>query len=116
MTRRQARLIAVGAGVGATTRWALGTALEVGVFPTATLLANLVGCALLGWLTARPLDELGRQEAATVGFCGGLTTFSTLAVELAELRGPDPAVFVWYLAASVIGGVALFVGGRSVAR
>jgi len=84
-------------------------------FPWAILAANTVGCALLGWLAIRPLRDDAHQHAATIGFCGGLTTFSTFAVELAVLRTEDPGTMWVYLSASLIAGLAAFLSGRAAA-
>ena len=115
MTRRRGLpLVAVGGAAGAVTRWALLVAATPPQFPWPTLLVNLVGCGLLGILMG------GRARPSTLllvgtGLCGGLTTFSTFAVEVADLlRHDDGVLGLAYLAASVVGGLAAFRGGRSV--
>jgi len=81
-------------------------------FPWPTLLVNLVGCGVLGILMGY------RARTSTLllfgtGLCGGLTTFSTFAVEVADLlRQDDNVLGLAYLAASVVGGLAAFRGGR----
>ena len=107
-------LVAVGGTAGAVARWALLAAATPPQFPWPTLLVNLVGCGLLGILMrhrARPSTLL----LVGTGLCGGLTTFSTFAVEVADLlRHDEGAVGLSYLVASVVGGLAAFRGGRSV--
>ena len=58
-------------------------------FPWATLLVNVAGSLVIGWLMAR----VGSFESATatrlqsllvVGFCGGFTTFSTFSWQTLE--------------------------------
>jgi len=111
--RRGLPLVAVGGAAGAVARWALLAAVTPAQFPWPTLLVNLVGCGLLGILMgsrARPSTLL----LVGTGLCGGLTTFSTFAVEVADLlRHDDGALGLAYLAASVVGGLAAFRGGRS---
>ena len=111
--RRGLPLVAVGGAAGAVARWALLAAVTPPQFPWPTLLVNLVGCGLLGILMgsrARPSPLL----LVGTGLCGGLTTFSTFAVEVADLlRHDDGALGLVYLAASVVGGLAAFRGGRS---
>lgn len=111
--RRGLPLVAVGGAAGAVARWALLAAATPPQFPWPTLLVNLVGCGLLGILMgsrARPSTLL----LVGTGLCGGLTTFSTFAVEVADLlRHDDGALGLAYLAASVVGGLAAFRGGRS---
>src|SRR6478752_4895568 len=54
-------------------------------FPFGTLFVNIVGSLILGFLTGvavhRGLDLLVMAALGT-GFCGALTTFSTLAVDV----------------------------------
>ena len=110
--RRGLPLVAVGGAAGAATRWALLAVATPPQFPWPTLLVNLAGCGLLGilmGLRARPSTLL----LVGTGLCGGLTTFSTFAVEVADLlRHDDCALGLAYLATSVVGGLAAFRGGR----
>lgn len=57
------------------------------VFPWGTFTVNLVGCLILGGLTAAAETGLSSQVAALVGtgFCGGLTTYSTFSYETLRL-------------------------------
>ncbi len=95
-----------------------GTLADLGL-ARATLMVNLAGSFLLG-LSAAILPMGAGDDAMRVffvtGFCGSLTTFSTLcldAVELARanLRGP----LVGYLLANGLLGVASFCVGLAVA-
>lgn len=79
--------IAVGASLGAWSRYGLGLWLnaESRVLPLGTLVANLVGGLLIGlaigWLGRMPdLDPAWRLFVVT-GFLGALTTFSTFSME-----------------------------------
>lgn len=75
-------LVALGGGVGAALRYAAGHFLD-GALHRGTLLANVVGSTLLGALSALALS--GSVWALLgVGFCGGLTTFSSFAVQAHE--------------------------------
>ena len=113
MDRRAALLVAAGGTVGAIVRWAIGAAADHGAFPWPTLLVNLAGCALLGAALRTRRDDV--RHLVGVGFCGGLTTFSTFSVELAGLLRDDrTGIAVGYLAASVAGGVAAALAGARV--
>ena len=105
--RRDLVAIAIGGLLGATLRWwitDIDAATNGGWFeyaPNATavipapllpgrvLFVNLLGTLLLGFtLARRAVDQRRLSLAVATGFCGSLTTFSTLAVELAaRFRG-----------------------------
>src|SRR6516164_5087573 len=83
--------IAVGAVLGAWTRWFLGVFLNP-LFPTlplGTLAANLVGGLLMGFamelLTRHAVLPAEARLLVTTGFLGGLTTFSTFSAEVVTL-------------------------------
>ncbi len=72
-------LVGLGAAVGAPLRYLAGLLLDER-FPWGTLLVNLAGSAALGALVAGAVD--GRPLALLgVGLCGGLTTYSSFAVQ-----------------------------------
>ncbi len=114
VSRSGVRLVTLGAVVGATLRWGVFTVSPHTQFPWFTLVVNLVGCALLGWFTTRPLADTDIQLAMTVGFCSGLTTFSTFAVELAILRSEAPGIMWTYLVTSIVGGTTAYLATRTV--
>ncbi|MBE2315483.1 CrcB family protein [Solirubrobacter sp. CPCC 204708] len=103
-TPRPSELLAVFAGgcLGALARAGVAEALAV---PWGTLLVNVVGAFLLGAVVTRAPKFLG------TGFCGAFTTFSTMQVELLELRVLEAAM---YGAASIVLGLAAVALGRRV--
>lgn len=82
-------------------------------FPWGTLVVNAVGSFLLGWLLAVAsqvesgwLASEGAQVLALVGFCGGLTTFSTFSLQTFSIVSEQ----AWGKAlANVLGSVLLCV-------
>jgi CrcB protein len=76
----------IGAGaVGALVRYAVSTWLVGrGRLPWAVAAVNVVGSLAAGLLVGLPLGP-EVQLIALGGFCGGLTTFSTLSVETVQL-------------------------------
>ena len=110
---------AAGAG-GAITRYAIGLAIGSQRFPWATLLINITGSFLLGFLltyaTERHLSPTV-ATAVTVGFLGAYTTFSTFAWESFVLGDTGRAgVAAVYVAVSVAGGLLAAWGGYELAR
>jgi CrcB protein len=86
------------------------------VFPWGTLIVNVSGSALLGFLAALP----GHGAAGTVtgtAFCGAFTTYSTFGYEtfrLAEDRAYLPAVL--NAAASIIAALGAAYAGMALAH
>ena len=105
-------MVVIGGAAGACVRWAVGELISVDVFPWHTLLVNVVGCAAFAAVTARPLPmRVDRLLAA--GFCGGLTTFSTFAIEVVDLMDRDEAgTAILYLTSSLLLGLAAFSAVR----
>jgi CrcB protein len=115
--RRELAAIFAGGFVGAVGRGLLARAWEVdpGSWPWATFAVNLIGAFLLGYFVTRlqerlPLSSYRRPLLGT-GFCGALTTFSTMQLELLRmLDGRHYALAVAYAATSVVCGFgAVFV-------
>jgi CrcB protein len=79
-------------------------------WPWATFLANVVGIALLGYFTTRLQERLPpstfRRPLLGTGFCGALTTFSTLQLEAIRLtRNGHAGLAVAYFVTSVAVGL-----------
>lgn len=80
-------------------------------WPWATFAENVVGAFLIGYFVTRlherlPLTRYRRPLLGT-GFCGALTTFSTMQVELLRmLDHGDIGVAIGYAAASIAAGFA----------
>lgn len=118
-------ILAVGAGgfAGSVLRYALSLAGQrfSATFPHGTLWANLLGCLVLGVVTAlaeeaEVLSPSLRLFWAT-GLCGGFTTMSTFMYELARF-GQDSEYWVasGYFAATLAGCAAAFWAGTLAVR
>jgi len=118
-------LVAVflGGALGTVARYLLEAhhPLAPGAFPWPTLVVNLTGSFAIGLVM--PLTERLSHRLPTVrpflavGFLGGWTTYSTLAVDATLLaRHGDLAGCLVYLAATVAGGLALVVAGHALGR
>ena len=113
--------MAVGLGglAGAGARWGLVEVLPAtDVWPWGVLAVNLAGCLLLGYLAAAVWSDRAHLPVSLglgTGFCGSLTTFSALTVDVAEMaRDGSWGFAASYLAVSVLGGVALAVIGAGM--
>ena len=118
-------LIAAGGGVGSVLRYAIAGWSQKwagGSFPLGTLIVNVIGCFLIGCLSAafdRP--TIIREEyriAILVGVLGGFTTFSTFALETLKLTNDRQFVAAASnIFASVgVALVAVWFGYRLVGR
>ncbi|PVX39228.1 camphor resistance protein CrcB [Pasteurella langaaensis DSM 22999] len=83
-------LISSGAALGATARWGLGLWFNAWFSTLAfgTLIANYLGCFLIGILTALfwqfPSFSSSAKLFLITGFLGSLTTFSSFSAEVVE--------------------------------
>jgi len=103
-------LVGLGGAGGSILRFLLQRSMNLS-FPFGTLIANLVGCLLIGiflsFSTKQVLNESYRLLLMT-GFCGGFTTFSAFTQEgLQMLMQNRFTTFLLYLSISVIGGFIL---------
>jgi len=123
--RRRATLLAVigvGGAIGAAARY--GTALtiptHVDAFPVATFLVNVVGAVILGAVAALPADWLSDHEltrpAIGTGFCGGLTTFSTMTLEIYQRSSAHSTLAAAYAVASLVAAPACAWAGFSLTQ
>ncbi len=117
---RELAAVYLGGMVGALARVGLADAFPTGVgqWPWPTFAVNMVGALLLGYIVARLHDRGGASFSyplLTTGFCGTLTTFSTLQLELYEMvdRG-DLLLAAAYCGATLIGGLLFVRAGGAV--
>jgi CrcB protein len=115
-------LIFLGGGTGAVLRYLVGgwtqrwTTLP---FPLGTLIVNISGCLLIGFLAGlflgpRPINADWRF-AILVGILGGYTTFSTFAWETLQLANDREWLHVGLnVVLSVVGGLLAVWIGRQV--
>jgi len=118
-------LVAAGGALGTAARFGVSLALPTttGRWPLGTFLVNMVGSFVLGALIeglARRGPDSGRRRQARLllgtGFCGALTTFSTLAVESDLLvRSHNSGLALAYAAVSLAGGLVLTTLGVAAA-
>ncbi len=101
--------VAIGGVVGALIRW--GVFETLGEPTPALLIVNTVGSALLALVVARwPRADHPQRLGLGVGFCGGLTTFSGFAIDIAvRLEESEPLSAVTTTVVSLALAVAAYV-------
>lgn len=118
-------LLAVGVGgaVGSVSRYMLTYLIQsrqLSPFPSATLLINVTGSLLLGFLARYLADSVVNAETRLLlmtGFCGGYTTFSTFSYETLRLiENGDHRRAGFYAVLSVVLSLGATFGGSALAR
>jgi len=108
-------LVGLGGMIGSMARYLVGYLFKTHSLPFGTLLVNLTGSLLIGFLMAK-FAKQGIQEEwrllLVVGLCGGFTTLSALSWEnLQFLQSGKYALFAGYALITVLGGLLLAAGG-----
>jgi CrcB protein len=111
--RRQLAAVFAGGAIGTLCRGLLAEAYPAAPssWPWVTFAVNLLGAFLLGYFATRLQERLPvssyRRPLLGTGLCGGLTTFSTMQVELLTMiDARDYGLAACYASASVVGGYA----------
>lgn len=110
--RRELAAIFAGGFAGAVARVGLVELLPQSgsEWPWATFIVNVVGTFLLGYFATRLQERLPlsayRRPLLGTGFCGALTTFSAVQVEVLGMLDADrPGLAASYVLASVVAGL-----------
>ena len=113
--------VAIGGLVGTGLRLACDLAFPHadGEFPVETLVVNLVGAFVLGWLVGglwtRPTTPFWLKAGLGSGLLGSFTTLSAVMASLLLLTaGGEAGVAVAYVLASVVGGLGLAAAGLRI--
>ena len=117
-------LIALFGAIGTLSRYGLQGLVQTRMgttFPYGTLLINLTGCLLLGFIGQLTLNRMlissELRIAIAVGFFGGYTTFSSFGWETAKmLEDGEWLRATTYVGASVIAGLLLSLAGIRLAN
>ncbi len=104
----------IGGGLGSLCRYMLTLFIASDNFPVATLLANVIACGILGFLSAYWVKADVSQEVRLLfvtGFCGGFSTFSTFSKELLDVGQSEQMQALVYLITSLVLGIlAVYIG------
>ena len=108
-----------GGGIGAVTRYLTGLLVMRNFhfnLPVATFLVNIIGSFIIGFLYIIFVDKQeinpALKFALTVGFCGGLTTFSTFSLEIFEMlkNAQFLNAFCYVLLSVIICVISVWIG------
>ena len=121
---RELAAVFVGGALGTLARAALNALVisDPDRWPWSTFIVNVVGAFLVGYFITRLLERLPlsgyRRPLLGTGFCGGLTTFSTMQVEtLAMIEHGHWAEATTYTASSIVLGLlAVYLATALVRR
>lgn len=109
----QCLFVGIGGFIGSVCRYLIGLIplQTAGGFPIKTLIINICGAFLLGFITAMAAKNESLDPnfvlMLRVGICGGFTTFSTFAYEVTSLIHTGSYIAaVCYMALSMILGIA----------
>ncbi|MBM4389638.1 MAG: CrcB family protein [Deltaproteobacteria bacterium] len=102
--------VAIGGALGASLRFAAGVSLAGWAGPWVSVLVNVIGSGLMGWLVARyPEPASAPRLLLGAGVLGGFTTFSAFSADAVAL---GPRAGSAYVLASVALALAAFHLGR----
>jgi fluoride exporter len=114
LDRREIAAVFVGGALGTLARAGLAHADPhvATSWPWPTFAVNLVAAFLLGYFVTRLQERLPpssyRRPLLGTGLCGGLSTFSTMQIELVEMLDAHAyGLAIGYAAASIVAGYAL---------
>jgi fluoride exporter len=109
--------IAIFGALGSLARYGLGLwgASNGLFFPWGTLLINILGSFILGFVATLALENQVSETmrlALAVGFCGAFTTFSTFELEVmnAILEGRIVMAVAYVTSSIILGLIAVFLG------
>lgn len=117
--RREMGAIFLGGALGTLVRAGVVEALGHGApeWPWATFLVNVAGSFLLGWFVIALPERSYRRPLLMAGFCGALTTFSTVQLELLQMLDEGQvALAALYVSGSVAAGYLGVVCAARLAR
>lgn len=112
----------LGGGLGSLARFGLHHLNALFPIPAGTLLANLAGSFIVGYLAeiasrlTTPLTE-AQLTGIIVGFCGGFTTFSSFSYEnYLLLKSGEYFLFISYFIGTAVLGIFFVFLGITAAR
>ena len=109
---KECLIVGLGGGIGSIARYLLGLIPlnETTSFPINTFLINIIGAISIGLIVFYAMKNNLNMNwilFLKIGICGGFTTFSTFAIETADLiKCGDASIAFLYVLLSVLVGVS----------
>tara|TARA_A100001011_G_scaffold150881_1_gene159309 strand:+ start:9747 stop:10124 length:378 start_codon:yes stop_codon:yes gene_type:complete len=121
---KQVLIVFIGGGLGTVMRFLTSKIIPYSGkgFPWSTFSANMIGCLIIGVITGYFLRNISENQSewilfATIGFCGGFTTFSSFANEnFLLLREDNYIIMLIYSILSVLSGILMIYLGIMLER
>ena len=116
--------VALGGAIGSSARYGvniMAPRLLGEGFPWATFIVNILGCFVMGAITAFLRTKMPEDETLrlflTTGLMGGFTTFSAFSLDFFNLmqRGQMPLAILYALASAILSIIAVMIGFRMLA-
>ena len=115
--------VALGGAAGSVLRYLIGLipVNERFLFPVKTFAINILGCFIIGLITALSLRSSSLNPRMIlflkVGICGGFTTFSTFALESSNLlKNGHTGIAILYMTLSVLAGIGFVLLAELLAK
>lgn len=108
-------LVGAGGAIGSMLRYGIAVLIGSRSFPYSTLVANIVGCFVIGILFGLGLKHAvstSTWKFLAVGICGGFTTFSAFSLEGIEFlqQGLVWSFLLYILISIIIGFTFTYLG------
>ncbi len=122
---KEVLLVSIGSFFGGGMRYCLSKGIQaftIVAFPFGTMAVNIIGCLIIGFLSAMNwngnwLMSSSTKLLLTTGFCGGFTTFSTFMNEGASLmKDGNYTHMALYIFGSIVIGIVAVLAGHYLAK
>lgn len=111
--------VGIGGAIGSVLRYTISLIPCRSTFPLWTLITNILGAILIGYITGLAIEKNLSQNTVLflkTGLCGGFTTFSTFSLEAHNLlQNGNYGYAVAYILLSLAGSIIGVICGMKLA-